>query len=261
MRSGVPVIAMLALACSAPPDSGAQLAAVEAFTSCHRPLEGNPRVLVFTRTTGFRHGSIPAGVEALRLLGGQLGFEVEHTEAASRFTPDGLAGIAAVVFLNTTGDVLDEPQQAAFEAFIGAGGGYVGVHSAADTEYDWPWYGTLQGAWFASHPPTQEGTLVVSYSAHPATRCLEPRWTRVDEWYDFRSRPPAGAAILLEIDEGSYRGARMGAPHPMAWAQKIGGGRAFYTALGHTAESYSEAAFLDHLGGGILWVLGGGGGS
>lgn len=256
MRAGVPVTAILALACSAPPDSGAQPAAGESPVSCHAPLAGSPAVLVFTRTTGFRHGSIPAGVEALRRLGGQLGFAVEHTEAASRFSAEGLSGIAAVVFLNTTGDVLDDAQQAAFEAFIGAGGGFVGVHSAADTEYDWPWYGTLQGAWFASHPPTQEGTLRVVTADHPATRCLPSPWTRVDEWYDFRSPPPAGATILLEIDEGSYGGARMGMPHPMAWAREVGGGRAFYTALGHTAESYTEPAFLDHLAGGLLWVLG-----
>lgn len=252
-----PSILLLALlACSAPPDSGAQ--AAEPWLSCHQPVAGSPSVLVFTRTTGFRHGSIPAGVEAVRRIGEQLGFGVDHTEDPTRFSAEGLAPYAGVVFLNTTGDVLDTLQEAAFEAYVSAGGGFIGVHSAADTEYDWPWYGRLVGAWFASHPPTQEGRLDVVEAGHPATRCLPARWTRVDEWYDFRASPEPGVRILLMIDESSYSGARMGAPHPMAWAHELLGGRAFYTALGHTAESYVEPGFLDHLAGGILWVLGGG---
>jgi type 1 glutamine amidotransferase len=247
-------VTTLLVACTPARDSGAQ--AAEDWVSCHQPVEGNPQVLVFTRTTGFRHGSIPAGVEAVRRIGAQLGFAVDHTEDPSRFSAGALAPYAAVVFLNTTGDVLDTAQQEAFEAFVSAGGGFIGVHSAADTEYDWPWYGRLVGAWFASHPPTQEGGLDVVDSTHPATRCLPVRWTRVDEWYDFRAPPEAGVRILLTIDESTYSGARMGEPHPMAWAHELLGGRAFYTALGHTAESYGEPAFLDHLAGGMVWVLG-----
>ncbi|MFN2316352.1 MAG: ThuA domain-containing protein [Gemmatimonadales bacterium] len=244
------------LGCASPGDSGAQVA--ESWVSCHPPVEGNPRVLVFTRTTGFRHGSIPAGVQAVRLIGAQLGFGVEHTEDPERFTTESLAPFAAVIFLNTTGDILEDAQQAAFEAFIQDGGGFVGVHSAADTEYDWPWYGRLMGAWFARHPAIQEGRLSVADSTHPSTRCLPDPWVRVDEWYDFRSQPPDGASILLMIDESSYNGGRMGSPHPMAWSREVDGGRAWYTALGHTAESYSEPAFLDHLAGGIVWAVGAG---
>lgn len=241
------------LGCASPGESGAQV--TESWVSCHQPVEGDPQVLVFTRTSGFRHGSIPAGVQAVRRLGEQLGFSVEHTEDPARFSAPSLASFAGVIFLNTTGDILDDAQQGAFEAFIQRGGGFVGVHSAADTEYDWPWYGQLVGAWFARHPPTQEGRLVVADATHPSTRCLPDPWVRVDEWYDFRSPPPAGASILLTIDESSYGGGRMGAPHPMAWARQVDGGRAWYTALGHTAESYSEPAFLDHLAGGILWAV------
>jgi type 1 glutamine amidotransferase len=243
----------ITLACASPGDSGAQVA--NSWVSCHQPVEGNPQVLVYTRTTGFRHGSIPDGVQAVRTLGEQLGFGVEHTEDPTRFTPQSLAPFAAVIFLNTTGDILDDAQQGAFEAFIQEGGGFVGVHSAADTEYDWPWYGQLVGAWFASHPRIQEGRLSVPDPAHPSTRCLSDSWVRVDEWYDFRSQPPEGTSILLTIDESSYDGGRMGSPHPMAWAREFDGGRAWYTALGHTAESYSEPAFLDHLAGGIIWVV------
>lgn len=250
------LIAVLLLAgCSAPRESSAQAPAIE-YLSCHRPLQGTPRVLVFTRTTGYRHGSIPAGVEAVRQIGVQLGFSVDHTEDPGRFAADGLVSYAAVVFLNTTGDVLDAAQQAAFEAFVASGGGFIGVHSAADTEYEWPWYGRLAGAWFASHPAIQEGRLDVLDNEHPATRCLPTPWRRVDEWYDFRALPEEGVRVLLTIDESSYRDARMGSPHPMAWTHELLGGRAFYTALGHTDESYQEPAFLDHLAGGILWVLG-----
>lgn len=255
MRAFPTVLLAAVIGCGAPPDTGAQAVAA-GYTSCHQPLAGGPRVLVFTRTTGFRHGSISAGVQAVRLLGEQLGFGLEHTEDPARFTAEALAPFAAVIFLNTTGDVLDDAQQGAFEGFIRAGGGFVGVHSAADTEYDWPWYGQLVGAWFASHPAIQEGRLSVAEAAHPSTRCLPNPWVRVDEWYDFRSQPPEGASILLAIDESSYRGGRMGASHPMAWGREVGGGRAWYTALGHTAESYSEPAFLDHLAGGIVWVVG-----
>ncbi len=250
-----PLLAVL-LGCAAPPDTDAQAVPAE-YTSCHQPLEGSPQVLVFTRTTGFRHGSIPAGVQAVRLIGEQLGFGVEHTEDPARFSAQSLAPYAAVIFLNTTGDVLNEAQQAAFEEFIREGGGFVGVHSAADTEYDWPWYGELVGAWFASHPRIQEGRLSVRDRAHPSTRCLSDPWVRVDEWYDFRSLPPEGTSILLTIDETSYDGGGMGALHPMAWAREVDGGRAWYTALGHTAESYSEPAFLNHLAGGIIWAMGG----
>jgi type 1 glutamine amidotransferase len=256
MRSFLPVAALSVLACEAPPESGAQADAPAAYQSCHQPVDGNPRVLVFTHTAGYRHGSIPAGIEATRELGEQLGFFVEHTEAPSRFTRPSLSSFRAVVFLNTTGDVLNEAQQVALEGFISRGGGFVGVHSAADTEYDWPWYGELIGAWFASHPRIQQGSLSLLDPAHPSTRCLPDPWVRTDEWYDFRSLPPEGTSILLTIDETSYDGARMGSPHPMAWAREVDGGRAWYTALGHTAESYGEPAFLDHLAGGILWVLG-----
>ena len=245
---------VLLAGCAAPPDSGAQVA--DSWVSCHQPVDGNPQVLVYTRTTGFRHGSITAGVQAVRRLGEQLGFEVDHTEDPARFSTQSLAPFAAVIFLNTTGDVLNEAQQAAFEGFIRDGGGFVGVHSAADTEYDWPWYGQLVGAWFASHPAIQEGRLAVTDTIHPSTRCLSDPWVRVDEWYDFRSPPPEGTSILLTIDETSYAGGRMGSPHPLAWGREFDGGRAWYTALGHTAESYTEPAFLDHLAGGIIWAVG-----
>jgi type 1 glutamine amidotransferase len=204
------------------------------------------RVLVFTRTAGFRHESIPAAVAAVRELGGEHGFEVDHTEDPAAFEDGALARYAAVVFLLTTGDVLGAEQEGAVERFVRAGGGFVGVHSAADTEYGWPWYGGLVGAYFRDHGPVGPATVTVVDGAHPSTRCAPAAWTRVDEWYEFRGPPAAGVRVLASVDSP--------APHPIAWAHAYDGGRAWYTGLGHTAESYGEPAFRAHLAGGIVWA-------
>ncbi|MEV6597296.1 ThuA domain-containing protein [Actinoplanes sp. NPDC051346] len=213
-------------------------------------------VLVFSRTTGFRHDSIAAGTQAVRELGAQNSFSVTATEDPAVFTAAGLAGYEAVVFLNTTGDVLDAGQQAAFEGYIRGGGGFVGVHSAADTEYDWPFYGELVGAWFASHPAIQSATVVLEDRAHAATAHLPQRWNRTDEWYDYRTNPRATAHILATLDESTYSGGRMGADHPHAWCKTLDAGRSFYTGGGHTRESYADYAFRAHLLGGIRYAAG-----
>ena len=221
-----------------------------------QPTEETDRVLVFSATAGFRHDSIPDGVAALEQLGAAHGFTVDATEDATAFTPDTLAGYDAVVFLSTTGDVLDEEQQAAFEDYIAAGGGYVGVHAAADTEYDWPFYGGLVGAYFDSHPEIQPATVLVEDRAHPATAHLDATWDRTDEWYNYRTNPRAQAHVLATLDESSYSGGTMDGDHPIAWCQEYGGGRAFYTGGGHTSESFADEAFLAHLLGGIRWATG-----
>lgn len=213
-------------------------------------------LLVFSKTAGYRHESIPAGVAAIRALGEQHGFQVTATESADLFRDETLAGYAVIVFLSTTGDVLDGEQQRAFERYMAKGGNFVGVHSATDTEYDWPWYERLVGAYFKSHPRIQQATLRVVDPAHPSTRQLPLEWSRRDEWYNFRTDPAPHGRVLLAIDERSYRGGTMRAHHPMAWCQEYEGGRAWYTALGHTVESYSEPLFLEHLLGGIRWAAG-----
>ena len=209
---------------------------------------------MFTKTEGFRHSSIEDGVAALRQLGEENGFTTDHTEDASRFTPGELATVKAVVFLNTTGDVLNDTQQSAFEAYVEGGGGFVGVHSAADTEYDWPWYGQLVGAYFESHPQIQEASIEVIDGGHPATRDLPTSWVRTDEWYNYQATPVPPARILLQLDASSYEGGTMGDDHPIAWAQPIGSGRSIYTGLGHTSESYTEPLFLAHLGAAVCWA-------
>jgi type 1 glutamine amidotransferase len=228
--------------------------------ACSSDPEAKPqpkaRVLVFSKTTGFRHDSIPGGIAAIRSLGRANGFAVSATEDAGAFTRKRLARFDAVVFLSTTGEVLAPRQQRAFKGYIRRGGGWVGIHSAADTEYDWPFYGRLLGAYFQSHPAVQQGTIDVADRSHPATRHLPARWTRTDEWYSFRSNPRDSVHVLAALDESTYSGGTMGADHPIAWCHPFKGGRAFYTAGGHTTESYSEPAFRRHLLGGILWAAG-----
>ncbi|MFI6638124.1 ThuA domain-containing protein [Streptomyces sp. NPDC050504] len=217
-------------------------------------------VLVFSKTADFRHDAIPAGVQSVRELGAANGFSVTATEDAAAFTAAGLARYDAVVFLSTTGDVLNTAQQSAFEAYVRDGGGYVGVHAAADTEYDWPFYGDLVGARFKSHPAVQRATVRSADSSHPATAHLPATWSRTDEWYDYRANPRGDVHVLATLDESSYTGGSMGADHPIAWCRNHQGGRSFYTGLGHTAQSYAEPAFRGHLLGGIQWATGAVGG-
>jgi type 1 glutamine amidotransferase len=213
------------------------------------------RVLVFTRTAGFRHDAIPDGIAALRAIGTRAGLEVDATEDPAAFAPARLARYRAVVFLLTTGDVLGPEHEKAMEGFVRAGGGFLGVHSACDTEYDWPWYVGLVGTSFGSHPWIQRATVRVADRSHPATAGLPADWVRVDEWYNFR-RLPEGVKVVATVDERTYWGGLHGDPHPIAWYREYGGGRSFYTAMGHTRESYSEPLFRSHLSGALGYAAG-----
>ena len=217
-----------------------------------------PRVLVFSKTAGYRHSSIETGIAAVQKLGRENGFAVEATEDATVFSERNLKRFRAVVFLNTTGDVLNAPQQDAFERYIQAGGGWVGIHSAADTEYEWPWYGRLAGAYFESHPNNpnvRKGTFRVLDKSHPATRGFPDWWEREDEFYNFKSID-RDIRVLIVIDETTYEGGTNGAHHPMSWYHDYDGGRAFYTNMGHTEATFSEPLFLRHLLGGLRYAIG-----
>lgn len=214
------------------------------------------KVLVFSKTAGFRHDSIPDGIAAIKELGAANGFTVDATEDAKAFTAKNLAKYDAVIWLSTTGDVLDGKQQAAFEGYIKKGGGYVGVHAAADTEYDWPFYGGLAGAYFQSHPAIQPAKVQVEDHGHPSTAHLPGTWDRTDEWYNYRSNPRDRAHVLASLDESSYSGGSMSGDHPIAWCQDYEGGRSFYTGSGHTKESFADPAYRTHLLGGIRWATG-----
>jgi len=213
-------------------------------------------VLVFHETAGFAHDSIMAGVAAITELGNEGGFTVTASDDSSLFTAPGLAEYDVIVFLNTTGDVLDPGEEQAMEGFIGSGKGFVGVHAATDTEYDWEWYGGLVGAYFAGHPEQQTATVRSTGSRHPAGEGLPESFQRFDEWYNFTAPPGPEVVVLATLDETSYEGGTMGAEHPIVWAQEYEGGRSFYTGMGHTVESYSEPLFRTHLANGVTWAAG-----
>ncbi|GAO42043.1 ThuA domain-containing protein [Flavihumibacter petaseus] len=226
--------------------------------------KASPRVLVFSKTNGWHHASIGDGQQAIWKLGAENGFSVDTTSDAKYFTDDSLKHYNAVVFLNTTGDVLDQYQENAFERYIQAGGGFVGVHAAADTEYDWGWYGDLVGGYFLDHPGindtfpnVQQAILTVKDKNHPATAKLPSPWQRTDEYYSFK-KLNKNTTVLITVDENSYHGGKNGTNHPLSWFHEFDGGRAFYTNLGHTNESYKEPMYLQHLLGGIQYAMGDG---
>tara|TARA_B110000037_G_scaffold182799_1_gene210708 strand:+ start:1142 stop:4504 length:3363 start_codon:yes stop_codon:yes gene_type:complete len=210
-------------------------------------------VLVFSKTMGFRHGSIASGIKAIVELGIENGFKVDATEDASFFTEEILSQYTSVIFLNTTGDILDGVQQADFERYIQAGGGFVGVHAATDTENEWPWYNKLVGAYFNGHPHIQDATLNIVDKSHKSTNTMEDSWMKKDEWYNFKDMNPE-VNVLIKIDENTYEGGNNGENHPISWYHNYDGGRAFYTAMGHTNETFENPTFLKHLLGGIEYA-------
>ncbi|MEM6700451.1 MAG: ThuA domain-containing protein, partial [Bacteroidota bacterium] len=217
-------------------------------------------VLVFSKTAGFRHASIGAGKKAIAELGKKHGFTVDTTEDASIMKEKNLKKYDVIIFLNTTGDILNNAQQLEFERFIQAGGGFVGIHAAADTEYEWPWYGKLVGAYFNGHPNNpnvREADLHLKNKEHISTKHLPNVWRRTDEWYNYKNLNP-DVSILLNLDETSYEGGTNGENHPIAWYHEYDGGRAWFTGSGHTDETFSEQAFLKHLWGGIQYAAGDG---
>lgn len=212
-----------------------------------------PRVLVFTKTAGWRHEALPTVVAALQRLGAQEGMAVDATEDATEFNTANLARYRAVVFASTTGDVLDDAQQAAMETFVRNGGGFMGIHAAADTEYEWPWYGELVGAWFESHPPGLQTSRVLFEGLQPDAPAA---WTVTDELYNYRSNPRTRVQVLATVQESDYEGGTMGKDHPIAWCHAYDGGRAWYTGLGHEAGMYEDPIFLWQLTQGLRYATG-----
>ncbi|MEY3738274.1 MAG: hypothetical protein RL544_1052 [Bacteroidota bacterium] len=227
--------------------------AVSAAVSATVKSPKHVKILVFFETKGFYHSSIPVAVAALQKLGQSNNMLVDTTSLSETFLQDNLQDYNAVVFMSTTGDVFNEAEQAAFKKYINNGGGFVGIHAATDTEYGWPWYNQLVGGYFKSHPKQQEAVLNVVDVNHKSTKHLPAQWKRFDEWYNFKDMQP-GLHILMTIDEKSYQGGEMGELHPMAWYHKFDGGKAFYTELGHTNESYADPLFLSHILGGIRYA-------
>jgi type 1 glutamine amidotransferase len=230
--------------------------AATAQSGAGAPAADPYQVLVFSKTAGFRHDSIPAGIAEVQALGAANGFTVTATEDATVLTPANLAQYKAVVFVSTTGDFLDNTQEAALEGYVDGGGGFMGIHAAADAEYESPAYEQLVGAWFKSHPAIQEATVVNEDVTNPATSHFGPTWTHTDELYNYRSNPRADVHVLQSLDESSYTGGEMSGDHPITWCHAQGTGRSFYTGLGHTAESYADPDFQKLLLGGIEYAAG-----
>ncbi|WP_333769331.1 ThuA domain-containing protein [Streptomyces sp. IBSBF 2435] len=214
-------------------------------------------VAVFTATAGYRHDSIGAGVAALAGLAAAEGLSVRHTEDPRELERQLADRCAAVVFLSPTGEVLDDDARRALRAYVTGGGGFLGVHAATCAEYDWPWYGELTGARFTGHPAVQTAAVTVEDRDHPATAHLPREWEWTDEWYDFGASPRgAGVRVLASVDEGRYEGGTMGADHPLVWCRRVGAGRSFCTALGHSESAYADPDFRAHLSGALLWSAG-----
>lgn len=218
--------------------------------------KGSPKILVFSKTAEFRHESIEAGKLAIIKLGEQKGFTVDTSENAEVFTDDNLKQYSAIVFLSTTGNILNTNQEIAMERYIQAGGGFVGFHASADTEYDWKWYGKLNGAYFKNHPHVQEAGLIIHHdSKFPLLDSFPDPYLRTDEWYNYRE-VPEHVNVLLSLDESTYEGGENGENHPIVWYHEFDGGRAFYNGLGHTPESFQDPLFIDLMWAGIEYAVG-----
>jgi uncharacterized protein len=235
------------------------LTLVALFSFCISPVlaKPKPKVLVFSKTAGYHHQSIANGIVAIQKLGAENNFEVDTTIDAEKFTYENLKQYKAVIFLSTTGDVLNDEQEKAFKKYIESGGGFMGIHAATDCEYNWPWYGNLVGAYFGGHPAQQVAKLNIVDQKNISTKHLPNPWIRKDEWYSFKWMAK-GLHVLITIDEKSYdlgTHPPMGY-HPMAWYHEYDGGRAFYTELGHVEESFSDPLYLRHILGGIEYAMG-----
>ena len=219
------------------------------------PLNHNDlNVLIYSKTEAYRHSNIETAVLKLKEFAGTKGFDMSISESDSIIHPDSLARYNVIVFLNTTGNIFNTEQQAYFRQWYRNGKGFVGIHSATDTEYDWPWYHQLVGGYFEDHPPgTSEARIQVIDGNHHSTSMLPRPWIMNEEWYNLRDLVPE-TNKLLNLDESSYEGGRMGADHPLAWYREFDGGRSWYTAMGHKAETFSDSIFLEHICGGIAYA-------
>ncbi|XQW86479.1 ThuA domain-containing protein [Thalassotalea piscium] len=221
-------------------------------------------VLLFTKTMGWHHKSIPAGVANLKYLADKHHFNMDWQEDPSYLNDKYLANIDVVIFMMTTGDILNEKQQGALKRFINSGKGFVGIHSASDTEANWPWYQKLVGRSFIIHPITQTAKLQVVNSQFPGMNQVPNNILWTDEWYDFGPELSKNLNYLLTVDESTYdthsdwgnnkKGNGMGEFHPIAWYQEFDGGRSFYTSLGHLNAVHTNPIFQAHLFGGIFWA-------
>lgn len=228
------------------------------FTKVNNGVEkqSEAKVLVFSKTNGWRHKSIPNGILGLKKIGIENNWQMDFSEDSLVFKMENLSKYKLIIFLNTTGDILGPDEEKSFKEFINRGGGFVGVHSACDTELDWSFYSNMIGAQFESHPKQQMAKLNVHHdNNHPAIAHFGATFEKLDEWYNFRKPVASHVNVLIDVDETSYEGKKMGINHPISWYLNYEGGRVFYTAMGHNKESYTNPLFLKHIEEGIRWAL------
>ena len=235
------------------------------FSICSTLFAQQFKALLVTKTSGWHHESINDGVAAIRALAARNFFDVQWHQDGTAITDKYLETFQVIIFLNTTGDIFKEEEQKAIEHFIQSGKGFVGIHSAGDTEYDWPWYTKMVGRMFHIHPSIQTAKLRFTNNKFPGLNDFTDSQWWTDEWYQFDTETTTGLNYILAVDESSYnpkvewtdkniKGKGMGSFHPISWYHDYDGGRAFYTALGHMPAVYSEPAFLNHIYAGILWA-------
>jgi uncharacterized protein len=225
------------------------------------PSPTRPAILIYSGTTGYRHDSIPAGIKAVTAIASRRGLAVTASEDPSIFSASSLRRFRAIVLLSCTTDPknpasewLIGERRTALQQFVRNGGGVLAIHAAADSHYHWPWYARLIGGRFARHPQgTPTGKVTVVAPTDPAVRGLERSVSRTDEWYYFDDYDPV-SKVLVTLDPASI-GETDTNPNPVAWTRQINEGRIFYTAMGHTRESYSDQWFLTHISNGLDWVL------
>lgn len=219
--------------------------------------------LLITETSGWHHGSIVAAVPAMEGLAKRHDFNLDIQQEGEALTTESLQPYDVIVMVNTTGDIFNEEEQAAFEQFIQSGKGFVGVHATADTEYDWPWFTQLVGRMFVIHPAVQTAMLDVVQPGFLGLERWPARLMWTDEWYQYTEEKVDGLQYLITVDEETFKpeadwgrvsGEGMGDFHPISWYHEFDGGRSFYTGLGHLPGVFSEKLFLEHVYGGIYWA-------
>lgn len=220
------------------------------------PAQQGKKVLIYTKTGGYAHASIPDGIRAVQKIGLEIGFQTDTTSLSEDFNEKNLRNYAAIIFISTSPRLLDSIQKEAFTNYIRAGGGFVGIHGASAGIRPWPWYAKLVGGIFTNHPEPKEGVILNENTLHSASCHFPAQLEWKDEWYNF-SDMEKDLHILLSVDEASYTGGEYGSRrHPISWYHDYDGGRAFYTALGHFSYHFTDAFFVQHITEGIKYAMG-----
>jgi uncharacterized protein len=256
VRTGIVVLVALMLGCGGSTPSSPVVMTPPSSVPPSNPAPAAPvRALMLTATAGFRHDSIPTAISVVTALAARSGdFTVTATENLSDVTAARLATVDVLMFVLTSGELaFSEEQKRAIADFVSAGGGFIGVHSASDTLYEWPDYGRLVGAYFKEHPWTQFATVTVEDRTHPTTSSLGDRFSLTEEFYTFQQNPRLSVHVLLSLDPTSVGAA---GDFPLAWTQSIGRGRSYYNALGHLSETWNDVRFQTQIAAAIRWTAG-----